>query len=626
MIIKKMTARFGKLSGESLELKDGLNIISAPNESGKSTWSAFIRCMLYGIDTSKRGSAGVLPDKRQFSPWSGLLPEGSMELEREGEEITLRRKSQSKTALFRDFSAVYTGTENLYPLSGLSAGETLIGVSAEVFEKSAFIGQGRATVENSPELESRIAAIVSTGEEQISYSDIDTTLAKWQRLRRHNKSSGAIPELEEQIFDLSQKLSVLESLNQKRTAAALRVQELELLRAELEIHASAQERAEIDDRQSLEKSLENAEEKEREARLSLDEAYFGLRDPREVSLEAARVKAQCEGLEKTGAAKYSHRGVILPAALAILALALVFLDFVSIFVAIIPSIFCAVVALLSWLNATRIRKIARDAMAEYRAILRPYGVDSPEALDALAASHRALYAEHKAALDTLALARRRVSELRINAASSAGESALSGANARLAAAREELAQISGRMEAMGDPALMETERLRLEKSLSENRAQLQELELARELLKKADAQRQARFAPQLTKRTSEIFARLTEGRYDKIALDRQLHLAAKPQGEVLPQDSAYLSEGAKTLLYIALRIAICELCLPNDAKGCPLVLDDALCTLDDARMGLVLDFLRELSQERQVILFTCQRREADCMRGKAGVYILEEQF
>ena len=52
MIINKVSATFGKLSGESLEFKDGLNVVCAPNESGKSTWCAFIRAMLYGIDSS----------------------------------------------------------------------------------------------------------------------------------------------------------------------------------------------------------------------------------------------------------------------------------------------------------------------------------------------------------------------------------------------------------------------------------------------------------------------------------------------------------------------------------------------------------------------------------------------
>ena len=62
MIIRHMQGTFGTLDGEQLRLDTGLNIIYAPNESGKSTWCAFLRAMLYGIDTSQRARAGFVPD------------------------------------------------------------------------------------------------------------------------------------------------------------------------------------------------------------------------------------------------------------------------------------------------------------------------------------------------------------------------------------------------------------------------------------------------------------------------------------------------------------------------------------------------------------------------------------
>ena len=91
MMIKKLDATFGKLEGESLELHDGLNVISAPNESGKSTWCAFVRAMLYGVDSSERQKAGFLPDKMRFAPWSGSAMQGSMQLESGGRDITITR-------------------------------------------------------------------------------------------------------------------------------------------------------------------------------------------------------------------------------------------------------------------------------------------------------------------------------------------------------------------------------------------------------------------------------------------------------------------------------------------------------------------------------------------------------
>ena len=54
MKIKKMTATFGTLDNAVLEPGDGLTVIAATNETGKSTWAGFLRAMLYGIDTRER--------------------------------------------------------------------------------------------------------------------------------------------------------------------------------------------------------------------------------------------------------------------------------------------------------------------------------------------------------------------------------------------------------------------------------------------------------------------------------------------------------------------------------------------------------------------------------------------
>ena len=59
MRIKSMTATFGKLDHARLEPGPGLTLIHAPNEGGKSTWAAFWRTMLYGIDTRGRDKKGT---------------------------------------------------------------------------------------------------------------------------------------------------------------------------------------------------------------------------------------------------------------------------------------------------------------------------------------------------------------------------------------------------------------------------------------------------------------------------------------------------------------------------------------------------------------------------------------
>ena len=67
-------------------------------------------------------------------------------------------------------------------------------------------------------------------------------------------------------------------------------------------------------------------------------------------------------------------------------------------------------------------------------------------------------------------------------------------------------------------------------------------------------------------------------------------------------------------LYLALRLAVSEVLSPNT----PLVLDDALARFDDARMEAALRVLTDLGERRQIILFSCQQREAQAVNAENG--------
>ena len=119
---------------------------------------------------------------------------------------------------------------------------------------------------------------------------------------------------------------------------------------------------------------------------------------------------------------------------------------------------------------------------------------------------------------------------------------------------------------------------------------------------------QNRFSPALGEKAASIFTKLTKGKYNKVLLDRKLIPSAQENGAILSHEVHSLSQGAADQLYLAVRLAICDLVLP--AENCvPIFLDDALVTFDDERMAAVLDLLVELSEHRQILLFTCQRRE-----------------
>ena len=121
---------------------------------------------------------------------------------------------------------------------------------------------------------------------------------------------------------------------------------------------------------------------------------------------------------------------------------------------------------------------------------------------------------------------------------------------------------------------------------------------------------QQRFSPQLNAAAGEYFARLTGQRYERISLNRDLEGETARAGDILPHSALYLSRGTADQLYLAVRLAVCKLCLPELP---PIMLDDALTAFDDERAKLALQLLRELSEQQQILLFTCHKREGEIL-------------
>ena len=128
----------------------------------------------------------------------------------------------------------------------------------------------------------------------------------------------------------------------------------------------------------------------------------------------------------------------------------------------------------------------------------------------------------------------------------------------------------------------------------------EEIDLARTVLKEADEEIQREFAPELGSLASEYMAFVTNGRYEGVLLNRDFSAMAKTTDDTVAREAEYLSAGTSDLLYLAVRLAFCELAFP-DTESCPLILDDALVNMDDQRYEQAIRLLGEIAKERQVI-------------------------
>ena len=226
MKLLRMTATFGRLEQETLSLTEGLNVLQMPNEAGKSTWAEFLLAMLYGVDTSEREKTGVLPVKTKYQPWSGKPMEGVIELEHAGRRITLTRTSTARAPL-GVFSAVYTDSGlPVEGMTGANCGETLLGVPKRVYQRSAFVRQAGLGLTPDDELEARLSALVTTGDEAVSFAAADKRLLAWQNRVRHNKT-GLIPDAERELAAVDSALAALAGEHEKNLALRAQLQSLQ---------------------------------------------------------------------------------------------------------------------------------------------------------------------------------------------------------------------------------------------------------------------------------------------------------------------------------------------------------------------------------------------------------------
>ena len=98
---------------------------------------------------------------------------------------------------------------------------------------------------------------------------------------------------------------------------------------------------------------------------------------------------------------------------------------------------------------------------------------------------------------------------------------------------------------------------------------------------------------------------LTDGRYDRMHLQRDFSLMAGTGRETVLRSALWRSDGTADQLCLALRLAVAEALMPD----APLILDDALVRFDDRRLEKALVLLKEEARSRQVIVFTCHGRE-----------------
>ena len=552
-IIELYLKNFGKFHEKHIYIRDGVQVIYGENEFGKSTIHAFIRAMLFGLERGRGRAAGKDAFSR-YEPWENPgYYAGVMRFVCGGRTFRLERRF-GRTERSASLICEDDGEELSVEHGDLDM--LLGGITPSLFDSTVSIGQlmsppGR---ELADALKNYAANYYETGGGEVDLN-------------------GALQTLRERRKDTERSLREAESLQEEKRQGLIREctyleSDMAALRQEYE-----EKRAQME---AAEKSAEQAGTVTGERGGGAQQDYAGesVEDTEEEDREE-QAEFSAGGFLKGGAAGMLV-GVI----------GLFWAGFVngrSSFTGITPITFFAalILAVGIVLTAAGVRALIRERKEEKE--YRREGEQSTRG-KADARPEQTGTAEAPAAVQQDADAEIR----RLRWEMDRIRSEWKEKQVRRDNLKEQADEIGP-----GDA----------ERSLE---ARQKALILAEEKMKEAAASLGRQTSGRLNARTSEIFSELTEGRYRGITAGDNLEVTVWDGERRIRAEQ--LSRGTLEQIYFSIRMAAAEVLLEESV---PVLLDDTFAFYDEKRLESVLKWLSR--QKRQVIIFTCHRREEEIL-------------
>lgn len=211
MIIKSVyISHFGCLRGKFISFEKRINVISMPNESGKSTIAEFIRVMLYGV-TSNRFN-----QRKKYMPFGSTSMSGEMNVELDGREYIIKRTFGMRKAddTISVIDAVSGAEVKEYSVD--CPGFVMCGINGDSYENTCYIKQLSSKIDNSSagEIQNKLLNLTQNSDEEYSYRNamgiLDSAVRELEGPKGKIKATYAI--LNDLALKKSSKVKIKEEL------------------------------------------------------------------------------------------------------------------------------------------------------------------------------------------------------------------------------------------------------------------------------------------------------------------------------------------------------------------------------------------------------------------------------
>ncbi len=237
-LIQCHVENFGKLHGLDYRFEDGMNCILEKNGWGKTTFAAFLKAMLYGMDGHARRKIAE-NERKRYLPWQGGAYGGNLVFQSGGKEYRVERFFGARAK--EDTVCLYDNQTGLViSKDPASIGEELLGMDGEAFSASLYSLQKQMESSMNDSLSARLtgngsapqgsSAFLANFGENDRFEEARKILADQIRLYQKTGNRGKLAQLEQELWTERVKLEKLSretSRSEEDEAAQREQRELE---------------------------------------------------------------------------------------------------------------------------------------------------------------------------------------------------------------------------------------------------------------------------------------------------------------------------------------------------------------------------------------------------------------
>ena len=623
---------YGKIKNKEINLENHLNIIYGKNESGKSTIVNFINNILFGISKNKNGKE--ISDFEKYAPWDSTEYSGKIiyELENKNKYEIFREFNKKNPKIFDEKGNEISDEYNINKKNGSEFFYEQTNFNLNMYLSTAVSQQQEVKIgrENQYMMIQKISNLLGTGEDNVSYQKTIDKLNKMQLEKIGTERSREKPiniiqkKLEEnnkKIEELKNNKNIQNEIQEKINKIENKINKENIKNNLLKEIKNIYDKTEINEEKM--KIKEKINEENNYKKIDLNKKINNK------NLENNDIKNNNDLLEKNKKIKnkiFKKYNLILFILIILNIISFIFIpekiNYLK-YILFLPILIIIFIYLFKIININKkIKKIKNninnnlennqkeinELNNQYKLINENFEKINNE-IEKEKNKNIFLFNSEKNNLIkkySIKLNKEEINEIinynNIEKNTILIENKIDNLKYELNKLEFKKDNIEKELENLSN---LEEEQEILSQQLSELNEENESIELAKNLFEKAYEKMKNDISPEFTNKLSTIISKITNNKYNRLIFnDEQGLIVELDNGNYIPAER--LSIGTIDQLYLSLRLAMLD---EITKENMPIILDETFAYFDDERLKNILLFLDKEYYNKQIIIFTCTKRE-----------------